>query len=98
MMNAVSCHPENRSTFERESCAYCQEILHPLGGFVTAMGQQSVIAHADSHTASSPPKDCRNQQCLPGKKEERSDGSNVKCGHKAGGDPVNFAVRSGFAI
>ena len=57
MMNAMRRHPENRTAFERERGAHRQEIFHPLGSLVAAMGQQAVIAHADAEAARDPPQE-----------------------------------------
>src|SRR5882724_6474103 len=98
MMNAVRGYPENWSTFERQSRAYGQEILHPLGSFVAAMGEQPVIAHTDAQTPRHPPEEHRDQQRLPGEEKDGGDCAQMKCGHEAGCDPVDFAIRSGFPI
>ena len=59
VMLAVRGDPENRSAFERESCAGGQEIFDPFRRFVAAMGEQPVIAHANSKASRNPPeKNC----------------------------------------
>src|SRR4029077_13657488 len=55
VMNAMRGHPENRSAFEGEGGANRQEIFHPLVGFVAAMREQPVIAHANAQAARNPP-------------------------------------------
>ena len=48
MVNAVGGDPEDRSAFKREAATGGDEVLDPLGGFVTAMGQKAVVGHADA--------------------------------------------------
>src|ERR1035438_9445780 len=51
VMNAMRGYPENRAAFERQGRAPGEEVLHPLGRFVTAMGEQAMVAHADAEAA-----------------------------------------------
>ena len=69
MVNPVRRHPENRSAFERQGRAPGQEILHPLWRLVSTMGQQPVIAHADSQAARNPPQENGDEKCFPGKEK-----------------------------
>ncbi len=89
VMNAVRGHPENGSAFERERPANGQKILDPFRGFVPAMREQAVVAHADAQTAGNPPKhNCREKR-LPAKKEKRSHGSNMKRDHEESRDRIH---------
>src|SRR6185503_5124492 len=92
MMNAMSCDPENRSTFERQSCANRQEIFHPLRSFISAMSKQAVVAHAYAETAGNPPQETGDEKCLPSKEEQRCDCAYVKGPHKYSCDPIDFVV------
>ena len=57
MVNAVRRHPEDRSAFEGERAADCEEYIHPFRRLVAAMRQQAVIAHADAERAGDPPEE-----------------------------------------
>ena len=59
VMLAMRGDPENRSAFERQRSAGGQEIFDPFRSFVAAMGEQPVIAHADSQASRNPPKQDR---------------------------------------
>ena len=83
MMDAVRRHPENRPAFERERRANGQEILHPLRRLISAMREQPVITHADAQAARNPPQEHRDEQSLPGEKEERRYRAHVKRSHEA---------------
>src|ERR1700739_1239543 len=67
MMYTVCGDPENRSAFECESGAPCEEIFHPLGSLVSTMCQEAVIAHTDAETAGDPPQEDGDEECFPGK-------------------------------
>src|SRR5256885_9152991 len=92
MMNAMSCNPENRSTFKCQSCANRQEIFHPLRSLVSAMSEQAMVAHADAETAGNPPQEASNEKRLPGKEEQCCNCADVKGTHKNCSDPVDFVV------
>ena len=49
VMQAMRGHPEDRSAFERERAAECEEVLDPLGRAIAAMGEQAMVAHTDAH-------------------------------------------------
>jgi len=89
MMNAVRRHPEDRPPFKRKRRAPGQKVLHPLRGFVSAMGEEPVIAHPDAQAAGDPPEKCRYQESLPGKEEERGDRAQVEQAHGGCRDPVD---------
>src|ERR1700753_2312490 len=92
MMDAMSCDPENRSSFESQRCANCQKIFHPLGSFVTAMCKQAMVAHTDAEAARNPPQEASDEECLPGEEEQRGDCAYVEGPHENCGDPVDFVV------
>src|SRR5204862_2273724 len=92
IMNSVSGHPEDRSTFKRQSSARGQEIFNPFRRLVAAMGQQAVIAHADSEAARNPPEHERRKKGFPGEKEKSRDGADMKCRHETCGYPINLIV------
>ena len=91
MVNAVSGYPEDRATFERETAAHGDEVFDPLGNFITAMGQQAVIRHADADVDREEVHDQEDGKIFPREEEERSDGSDVEETHGDGGDPVDAA-------
>ena len=65
MMNAMRGHPEDRTAFQRQRGADGQNIFQPLGALVAAMGQQTVITHADAQAARNPVHNHANNQRLP---------------------------------
>ena len=56
VMHAMSSNPEDGPAFESERAADREEILHPFGSLVAAMGEQAVVAHADAEAAGDPPE------------------------------------------
>src|SRR5580700_3542093 len=69
MMNAVRCHPENRSALERQRGAPGQEVLNPFRRPVAAMREQAVITHSNAETARNPPQENSDEKCRPGKEK-----------------------------
>ncbi len=57
MMYAVSHQPLNGTTFESQRAAGNEKVFNRFRYFVTAMGKQPMIAHADTKTAGNPVKD-----------------------------------------
>jgi hypothetical protein len=56
---AVRHYPLNWTTFEGQRAAGDEKVFNQFRHFVTAMGYQPVIAHADTKTAADPVKhDC----------------------------------------
>src|SRR5437763_16968798 len=92
MVDAMRCHPKNRSTLKRQSCACGQDVFHPLGSFVAAMSKQPMIAHANAETSGHPPQKDRNQECFPGKEKQRRNRPEVKGNHEKGSNPINLTV------
>src|SRR5215472_3783116 len=66
MMNAVSCYPEDRPTFKRQSSAESEPVFNPLRRFISAMREQPMIAHSDSQATGDPPEHHRGDERLPG--------------------------------
>ena len=87
VMHAVDGDPEDGAAFEGQRAAHGEQILHPLRRFVAAVGQQAVVSHADADASGDPPQHHRDEEGLPGEKEERSDRANVKGDHEDGRDP-----------
>ncbi len=81
MMDAMRSDPGNGAAFERERPADSQEILHPLGSLVAAVGEQAMIAHADPEAAGNPPHDDGQDQCFPGEEEDSAKGREMKPNH-----------------
>ena len=92
MVDAVGGDPEDGSAFERHGAAGGDEVLQPLGGPVSAVGEQAVVAHADADVDGEEVHDAEDGQVLPGEAEERGDGADVEEAHDDGGDPVDAAM------
>src|SRR5579859_3778162 len=92
VMNAMRRDPENWATLERKGPASGQEIFNPRRCLVAAMREQPVIAHADSEAAGHPPKEHRNKQCFPGKKENCRYCAQMECQHEPSCDPIDLVV------
>ena len=91
MMDAVRADPEDRSTLESECGTGGEEIFNPFWNFVSAMGQEPVISHADSTAQREIPENGRNQQRLPAEHEQRGDCPNMENRHYESGVPVDLA-------
>ncbi len=87
-MNAVGRHPEDWTAFEGERSADSEEVFQPLRAFVAAMGEQTVIAHADAQVARNPVQHERDGQRLPAEHEESGYCADMKSNHDAGGERV----------
>ena len=96
VMNAVGGYPEDRSALERQGAANREKVLQPLRRAVAAMGEQTVVPHADAHIDGHHPKPEETEEGLPGKHEERNHSEHVESHHKAGGYPVRL-VRLGVS-
>src|SRR5215472_7764617 len=95
VVNAVRCHPEERTALKRQRGAHCKKILHPFVGLVAAVSEQTVVAHADAQTARHPIQEKRQGQPLPAEHEQGNHGSNMKRRHKKSRDPADgFPKRS----
>jgi hypothetical protein len=78
VMEAMYTHPEEWSAFQSQRRANREQILDPFWRFVTAMGKQTVVAHADTQAAGDPPKQKGHSQRLPAEHEECSYGADVE--------------------
>ena len=96
VMNTVRSHPEDGTAFETQCAAEGQKILDPLGSSVASMCEQSVIAHSDTQASRYPPENNCDKESFPGKKEQRRDCADMKCGHEKGCYPVDVAVGGGL--
>jgi hypothetical protein len=89
MMNAVRGDPEDRAAFQSESGADREHIFEPFGSLIAAMSEQAVITDADTETAGDPEKENREEQGLPGEKENGSQGAEMKKDHERGCGPID---------
>ena len=88
VMDAMGRDPEDRPAFERERGAPGQQVLNPLVGLVTAVGQQPVIGHPDAEHAGDDIEDESGEDRAGVDEEERRDGPDVKAGHRRRRNPV----------
>jgi len=92
MMDAVGGYPEDGSALECEASAGRDEVFDPLGGLVTAVREQAVIAHADADVNGEDVHDDEGGDVGPGEEEEGRNGADVEESHGNGGDPVDLAL------
>src|SRR5579872_804850 len=90
MMDAVCGYPENRATLQSQRGADGQEILHPFGRLISAMGEEAMVGHPDAEAACHPPQENRYKKRLPCEEEQRRDRPDMKQRHDNGCYPVNF--------
>src|ERR1700685_761280 len=91
-MNAMSCYPEDRATFQGERAAGGNCILQPFGRLVSTVCQQAVICHTDSNIDCQEIQDGGHDKIGPAKKEKSGDRTCMKECHKANGDPIGLAL------
>jgi len=96
VMHAMRGDPENRAAFKSERGANGEDIFDPLGSFVAAMREQTMVAHANSKAAGYPPQEDGHEQCFPGEEEKSGDSSEVKQDKSECGDPIYAMVESYF--
>src|SRR5467141_208229 len=77
-MNAMSSHPVDWSTFESQRAANSQQILDQLRHSVTAMREETVIAHADADASRQPGKNHADNQTPPTPIKKRPNGAQVE--------------------
>src|SRR5262245_23696822 len=65
VMDAMCGDPENRSPFERERATPGEGVFDPLVCLVAAMGEQSVIAHANAEHSRGNVKNQRGENSSP---------------------------------
>src|ERR1700744_1071487 len=97
MMHAMRSHPENWPTLKRHRAARGQKILKPARDLVAAMRQQPMIGHADAYVDREKVHDCRDDEILPRKEEQRRDRPDVEGSHEGARDPVDAAFLVGAA-
>jgi len=96
VMDTVNSYPEDWAAFERESCADGEAVFHPFWGLKTAVGEQTVVADADTEVDSQYPKDGCHCQAAPTEVKESGNRANVKSRDKTCRNPIYAAV-VGFA-
>src|SRR3954466_7773655 len=98
VMHAMSSYPENRAAFKSHSGEDAHDVLDPLWGVITTVGQQAVITHADTYIDGKNVQNCHHGQPLPGEEEECRHCPDVKKGNGGQSDPVEaFFDRHGSA-
>ena len=97
MMDAMGGHPEDGSALKRERGADGHQVFQPLGRLVTAMGQQAVVAHADTDIDSQNGEHQHHRKPLPREEEECGQGADVKEDDDAEREPVDARGDAGDA-
>ena len=97
MMNPMRRDPENRPAFERQCGADTHQVFDPLWRLISAMRQQTVVAHADPDIDCKHIKDRHDRQTLPGEKEERGECTGVEEDNRDHGEPVDAGADRGSA-
>jgi hypothetical protein len=87
VMHAVDGYPEDGAALHGEGGADGEEVLHPLGSFVSAVGEQAVVSHADAESAGDPPEREGDEEGFPGEEEQGDDGADVEGDEEEGCDP-----------
>ncbi len=65
VMHAVRRNPRNRPAFNRQRAARRQYVFHPFRSLVSAMRQQTVIAHPDAEAPAHPIRNHRENETGP---------------------------------
>src|SRR5215470_8216919 len=94
MVHAMRCNPRNRPAFDRKRAASRQNVLHPFGGFESAVSQQTVVAHSDAKAACNPVNDDRENKSFPRKEKECRKGKNMKGDEESSDAPNNWTRKS----
>ena len=81
MMLAVRGDPGDRAAFQRQGTADGEEVLHPVGCLVAAMGEETMVAHTYSKASSNPPQKNGDEEGFPTKHEKRGDGAEMDRDH-----------------
>jgi hypothetical protein len=98
-VDAMGCDPGNGSAFEGHGAADGEEIFDGFVCLIRAVGEEAVIAHADTETGEHPVEKDGDCEGAPGKEEGRGEGAEVKNHHDDKGGPVCFGSnRSGTQI
>src|ERR1051326_4437743 len=88
MMDTMGCDPKERSALQCKCAADGEDAFEPPRRFVSTMGEQAVIPHANAPAACDPEQDQCYPERLPSKEEERRQRSRMKQCQGTGGDPV----------
>src|SRR5580704_14165580 len=78
MMDAMGRNPEDRSAFQRKRCADGHQVLEPLGGLIAAVGEQAVIAHADTYVDGQHVEHGHDRKARPAEEEECGQSPDMK--------------------
>jgi hypothetical protein len=89
MMYAVRYYPLDWTTFESHRAASHQKVFDEFRDLVTAVGQQPVIAHADT-TAANPIQDNGGDDGWPAPEKERCDCSEMGAHEEYRSAPITF--------
>src|SRR5450631_2430830 len=92
MVKAVDCDPVDGAALQGHSSADGDEILQPFGGDITAMREQSVVAHGDAEILREGPHEGKDDQRGPAEDEERRYRCEVEDRQDAAKYPVKAAV------
>jgi hypothetical protein len=88
MMYTMSHQPLNGTTFESQGAAGYEKVFNQFRHFVTAMGKQPMIAHADTKTPANPVKNYSGDYSRPTPKEKCCDGAKMGANKKNRGAPI----------
>src|SRR5579859_5123377 len=94
MVQPMGRDPGHGAAFKGQCAADAQNILNPLGCFVSAMREQAVVAHADAEASGDPPQEHRERQRLPTEHEERSNCADMEQNHEKSCDPNDGLAES----
>ena len=97
-MNAMGCHPADGAALQCETGADGEEIFDPFVSLVSAMSEQTVIAHADTKRINDPPKQNAQRERLPAEKEECRNSTDVQDCQKEKDDRINGLSKSAVAL
>jgi len=89
----MDCHPQQRAPFQGRHAANREEVLKPLGCRVGAMGEQAVIADAESQSPGDPVQKDGDEQPPPGEEEQCGHSADVKQRKHGRDGPVQSILR-----
>ena len=78
MMDPVHGDPKNRPAFEAQRSAKGKEIFKPDRAFVSPVGMQPMVSHADTEAGGDPIKEHGSPKPGPAEHEQPRDGADVK--------------------
>src|SRR5580658_1322427 len=88
MMHAMGGNPDQGSAFQAQCGAYRQQMLHPPRYLVAAVGEQTMVTHADPGIDRDYVKRGGNNKRGPTKEEKRCHSSNMEENHEAEYQPI----------